>query len=242
VIPIALNGEVRDPEGDERSLCGAIAPPLVHRFKILSQPTLDGSLGLPVKGGCLAEPATPRVTELVTSGTMVCLYPDKSYKGSTAGSYTVQLAVDDDHTTVTTEPLLLTVLDDAPACLDGTYPTVGSYVLARDLPALFQAVGVDGVQAAPAIRYEWSMRRAGESAYSVVTPSTSGNDGGARFVLDPSVYGFAVGERISLRVEVLDPNGGPACEATDDRCDVASCAVQPAKTCARRATWDLELR
>jgi hypothetical protein len=135
------------------------------------------------------------------------------------------------------------VINDAPACLDGTYPTAGSYVLDRDLPTVFQAIGVDGVTPGGQLGYVWTMRRAGETAYTTVAPTAFGADGGGRFSLDPSIYGFAVGEHVSLRVDVIDPQpGGDACEPTDDRCDVESCAATVGASCPRRATWALEFR
>lgn len=245
-IPIRLLGDVADPDAARPppfSQCSTVAQALVYRFSITAQPSLGGTLGPTVGSACPTErPA--RVMELVTAGPTVCLYPDPTLSTVTPVNYAVQLTVDDGVAPpVNSDTLVIPVVTDPPACLDGTYPQAGSYVLARDAGTVFQAVAVDGSSAGPTLGYFWSMKRQGESGYTIVAPTTTGAAGGARYTLDPDLFGFAVGERVSLRVEVVDPSSGAvACEPADDRCDTASCAVAPASTCPRRATWELEYR
>ncbi len=246
-IPVQLSGEVVDPDAARPppfADCATAAGPLSYRFQILAQPTIDGTLGPANPDGSCPSARPERRTELSTTGTLVCLYPDPSLSAVTRATYSVKLVVDDGTESNHSETLVIPVIGDAPACLDGSYPQAGSYVLPRDSATVFQAVGVDSVTASPSLSYVWSIERAGETAYAIAVPATTGADGGARFALDPAVLGVAVGEHVFLRVEVVDPAGGAvACDPADEaRCEVASCVAAPATTCPRRATWELEYR
>ena len=244
-IPITLDAPAHDPEADAPlppAGCDALPPPLSYHFALVAQPDGAGATLGPAsaQGVCPAvRPATK--TELAGDALVVCLYPDPALPSGAPSSYLVAVDVSDGTNTVPSTTLMIPVIGDAPACLDGVYPAAGHYVLARTEPQVFQALGADDVTDAIALTYEWSILRGGEITRTVVSPPTSGADGGGRLALDPAVYGFAVGEQVELRVEISD-GVAASCDPALSTCEAASCAAGPGASCARAATWTLEYR
>jgi hypothetical protein len=245
-IPIALKQGVEDLEQHwtpPPPRCTESPPPLVFTWHIASRPIGSAAvLGRAANGNCPDAPVDGAI-DLVDPSDTVCLYPDPDLPTGTPSMYAIKLDVSDGTATKGSDTLPVPVIGDAPACLDGTYPVVGSYVIDRSQPMIFQAVGVDDVSAPSTLTFTWSLERPGESSYTALGAAVSAGDGGARLVFDPVALGLAVGDQLHLRVEVDDPAGpGPACDAADDRCDAASCAASSSATCPRRATWALEIR
>jgi hypothetical protein len=246
-IPITLQQGVDDPEQHwtppPPSCTDLQPPPLVYTWHILSRPTGSAAtLGRAVGGSCPDAPFDG-ATDLVDPADIVCLYPDPNLPTGTPSMYTVALDVSDGTTTKRSDSLAVPVIGDAPACLDGTYPAAGSYVVDRMQPMVFQAVGVDDVSAASTLTFTWSLERASENSYTALGAPLSAGDGGDRLVFDPVALGLAVGDQLHLRVDIDDPaEPGPNCDPVDDLCEAASCAAGSSTTCPRRATWALEIR
>ena len=240
-VPIVLTNDAVDPEASVlgAASCPTISPALTHHWLLGSQPTGQGRLGRATTTGACPSIAVDAALELDTDGTVVCLYPDPSVSAVAPSSYGITLTIDDGvpanaRSTMFTVP----VLGDAPACLVGSYPAPGSYVVSGDEPTVFQVVGADDVTSAADLAFTWSLERDG--MWQVVLAPTSGNDGGARLSLDPAVFGFSVGEHVELRVDVAETGASFTCE--DDTCLAPSCVAAPATTCPRRSTWSLEIR
>ena len=242
-VPIVLTDDAIDPESTTvgRASCAAIAPRLPHRWRLKSQPTGAGRLGRATPTGACPAVAVDGALALDTDAAVVCLYPDPTVSPVTASTYGVQLDIDDgDPANTIATTTMVSVLGDSPACLAGVYPSPGSYVVRGDQPTVFQIVGADDVTSSGDLAFTWSLEHNG--AWEVVLAATSALDGGARFALDPGSRGFAVGEHVTLRVDVTEPGTFPLCDVADDQCLVASCVAAPATTCASRATWTLEVR
>ena len=242
-VPIVLGDDAVDPEATTpgSASCSAIAPRLTHRWKLTSQPTGAGRLGRASPGGACPALAVDAALALATDATVVCLYPDPTVSPVTSSTYGVELDIDDgDPANTITTTTMVSVLGDSPACLDGVYPSPGSYVVPGDEPTVFQIVGADDTSSAGDLEFTWSLERNG--VWEVVLAATTALDGGARLSLDPGLRGFAVGEHVTLRVDVTEPGASPLCDVADDTCLVASCVAAPAITCASRATWSLEVR
>ncbi|MEO6951988.1 MAG: hypothetical protein ABI321_09260 [Polyangia bacterium] len=242
-VPIVLAEDAVDPEATTvgAASCSAVAPTLAHHWSITSQPTGAGRLGRATTTGACPAVAVDPAIELDTDITVVCLYPDPTVSSVTSSTYGIELAIDDGvlANTIVTDTMV-SVLGDSPACLGGVYPGPGSYVVSGEDPTVFQVVGADDVTSAGDLDFTWSLERNG--VWEVVLDATRGIDGGARLSLDPTTYGFAVGEHVTLRVDVTEPDATPSCDVADDSCLVASCVAAPQTTCASRATWSLEVR
>ena len=245
-IPIVLTNAAADPDASAPVMpsavdCGSLARPITYHWKLSEQPTGRGYLSSPTSDGSC--PALPdgQVTE-IDGGTLVCLYPDPALPSSKAKRYTIAVSADDELVRVEGGDADVFVIGESPACLDGAYPKVGAYVVPVDDTTEFQAIGVDDVTTSSALAYRWSLRRAGEADYAVIVDHAFGADGGGRLVFDPKQYSLTVGDVVSLRAEVTQPDAAaPMCEPNDDSCSVSSCAAN-GDTCPRRAVWTLEVR
>jgi hypothetical protein len=190
-------------------------------------------------------PATPldSALDLPDDDGVVCFYPDTSLPTGTPSDYTIRLDATDGTKVISTSNLDIFVIGDAPACMSGIYPLPGSYVLDRDMPTVFQAVGVDDVAAPSSLAFTWSIERATDTTYTSLGAETLASDGGGRLSFDPTALGLSVGDQVKLRVDIVDPANLPSpCADNDDVCMVSTCAAAPATTCPRRATWSLEIR
>jgi hypothetical protein len=247
VIPISFEGMVRDPEQSWRppppQCTNQLPAPIAYTWRIVSGPSGTGTLGHSTGGLCAPTPFKP-ATSLDDDDAVVCFYPDPGLPTGTPSVYMIELdATDGANPAIQTSVLSLGVIGDAPACLNAIYPNPGSYVVDRDTPTVFQAIGVDDVAAAATLTFTWSIERPGDSVYTPLGATTSAADDGGRLVFDPSALGLSVGDDLKLRVEVADPaNPPPTCDAADDMCVVSTCAAAPATSCPRRATWSVEVR
>jgi hypothetical protein len=245
-IPIKLPDPAIDPATSVPfpAHCGfPTTSTLTYAWSLVSQPTSAGTLGLAtVTNGASKCPATPISSGLtVDGGTTICLYPDPSVPVATPSTYGISVTVSTDVGTLPPVSIMVPVLGDAPACLDGSYPSAGSYVVPSDEATVFEVVGEDDVSPAGTLVYTWTVTRA-DGTSTVVQPATDGDDDGARLSLDPTVLGVSVGETLQLRAEVVEPGGiAPSCADSDDTCAVASC-VATSSACPTRATWTLEYR
>ncbi len=246
-IRITYDGTVEDAEQTwtpPPAGCPNRAPrPLALTWRFVGRPTAGGILG-PAPGGSCPEVPSQGADPLEgdTTLTTICLYPDPALPTGHGSPYELDLEVDDGRRQAMTDPLLVDVVGDAPACLDGVYPQAGDYVLPRDQATSFQAVGIDDVSPPSGLTYAWSLERPAQSAFVSLGPPVAADEGGARLVFDPVALGLGVGDDVRLRVEVIDPGGAaPACAVEDDTCTALSCAAAGA-SCPRRATWGIEIR
>jgi hypothetical protein len=246
-ILITLDEGVDDPEQHWAPLppgCAAALPaPLAFTWHLVDRPAgSQGTLGRAFNGACPATPDDPAI-DLPDDDTIVCLYTDAALPTASPSMYSVALDVSDGANPPINSTLTLPVVGNAPACLDGTYPEIGHYVLDRDTPSIFQTVGIDDVSDAATLAFVWSVERAGETSFVALDAPVAAADGGARLIFDPVALGFSVGDQLQLRVEVSDPNSpATACDPSDDSCLAASCVAATSTTCPRRATWSLEIR
>ena len=240
-IRIVLDSPAVNPDASAEqpdAKCGSLAKPITYHWRIESQPTMHGSLTALVNGTCAAG---AQVTEL-DAGLGVCLVPDPAIGAIGASSYVVSVIATDGVKGTEKASLQLPVIGESPACLNGVYPGAGTYVLATSETSIFQAIGVDDVDAAGALLYRWTLKRPSDAGYTIIVDYALGSDGGGRLSFDPSLYQLAVGDTVSLQVEVEQPDSdGSTCATGDDPCQVQSCAAS-ASTCPRRATWTLEMR
>ncbi len=245
-IPIVLANSAADPDASAPVMpstvdCGPLARPIKYHWKISDQPSGRGYLSRPSSDGVCPAIPDAQVTEL-DGGTLVCLYPDAALPSSKASPYTIAVSADDDLVRVPGGDAIVFVIGESPACLDGAYPEVGAYVVPVDFATDFRALGVDDVTTSSALIYRWSLRRAGEADYTVIVDHAFGADGGGRLAFDPTLYSLSVGDEVSLRAEVTQPDApAPMCAPNDDLCTVSSCAAT-GDTCPRRAVWTLEVR
>jgi hypothetical protein len=255
-IPIRLNAPVNDPEAsavqsepmtDPAGAC-AQPPKLSLVWQLTTLPNNStAKLGPPNANGTSC-PTTPTngVLVLVTDASvdLICLYVDDNLPATSPSMYGVTVSAQQGDQETTSDELMIPAIGNAPACLDGVYPVVGSYVLAGDEVTIFQAIGVDELSTDVAgLDFLWSIEGPNDTSYTPLGVPATAAEGGDRFSFDPTTLGYAVGDEVHLRVEVSDPaQPAAACAPTDDVCAAASCAAAPATTCPRRATWDIEVR
>jgi hypothetical protein len=141
-----------------------------------------------------------------------------------------------------TRELVLDIVDDSHPCIESLSPAFAGPLLV-EAPRRFAVLGVSDD------RDEYPAQVAGELGLGVATfrwsrsrPDAPGHFdaiGGveaADLVVDPAAY--APGDRFAIRVDVDDRIERQACEDDDDRCAVERDGV----TCARRMTWEVEIR
>jgi hypothetical protein len=187
------------------------------------------------------QPVSGVTLELEPSADEVGLASGVLRPGAT-GRWTVAFTARDALGKTGTKELVLDIVDDSHPCIEALSPAFAGPVLV-EAPRRFAVLGVsddrdeypaqvDGELGLGVATFRWSRSRPG-------APDDFDAIGGveaADLVVDPAAY--APGDRFAIRVDVDDRIERTDCEADDDRCAVERDGV----TCARRMTWEVEIR
>jgi hypothetical protein len=248
VITLQLNGTIADADATAANAGCTPIDKLTYTWRIKDAPsgTKPALTMYDDNNGCLPMTAGSGPTLAVpNSATQVCLWTDPMITGSLA-MYNVVLDVSDDpndpNRTVRSAVGNVVVGVDQPPCIEGTDPVAGgTYVVDRNELQEFKIDGVvddRDVFGTNKITFVWSVWRETDQTWREVPQWT-----GSTYQLDVSSFG--VGEKVSVRSEVLDGTGTrvptETCSDTTKDCVVPSCASQP-NVCHKWKTWDLELR
>jgi hypothetical protein len=251
-LPVYLDGSVMDPDAvldPAASDCNArsYSETFSYRWELTGPATSHAVVGpKPSKdsqmmgdGDCPATPAAGLGNTFVPGDNdyplAVCVYPDV---GSVASPdmYQIVLAVSDGTTEVRSNVFDAPVRADVPPCLTGAAPDPGSYVVDRNDVQRFTVTGAsDDLDPFPSsgLTFQWSIWREQDPVWRTVPDWAL-----STYELDTS--GFAVGEKLRVRVTPADRNGvRVSCDEDQSVCTTDSCLTS---MCQAWMTWDLELR
>jgi hypothetical protein len=159
------------------------------------------------------------------------------FRPNATGRWTVEITARDALNETSTKELALDIVDDGQPCIESLSPAFAGPLLV-EAPRRFAVLGVsddkdeypaqvDGELDLGVATFRWSRSRPG-------APDDFDPIGGveaADLVVDPADY--APGDRFAIRVDV-DDRVARVCDGGDDRCNVGDCA--------RRMTWEVEIR
>jgi hypothetical protein len=253
-LPLYLDGSVDDADAQLPPAAADCSPKdynetFRYRWEIVGLPPASHAVVGPKPSkdvqmlgdaDCPPSPA-PGLTTVYHPGSgdyprAACVYPDV---GSVAAPdiYQMVFAVSDGTTEVQTNVFDAPVSADVPPCLTGAAPAPGSYVVDRTEIQRFTITGAtDDLDTFPSagLTFQWSIWREQDPTWRIVPDWTLSS-----YELDTS--GFAVGEKLRVRVAPADRNGvRTPCDADQSVCTVVDSCLTP--MCQAWMTWDLELR
>jgi hypothetical protein len=165
-----------------------------------------------------------------------------TFRPDRVGRWTVAFALTDSLGTPGEALLELDIVDDRHPCIESLSPSFAGPLLVeapRRLSVLSVSddkdeypAAIDGILDLGVATFRWSRSRPG--APDVFEPI--GESEAADLVIDPALH--APGDHFAVRVDVDDRVARPACRADDDRCE----EQRPEGACARRMTWEIEIR
>jgi hypothetical protein len=164
------------------------------------------------------------------------------FRPDRVGRWTIAFALTDELETPGEKELVLDIVDDRHPCIESLSPGFAGPLLV-EAPRRFSVLSVsddkdeypaqiDGNLGLGMASFRWS--RSQPSTPEVFEPI--GGVESADLVVDPALY--APGDRFAVRVDVDDRVARPLCRADDDRCE----EQRPDGACARRMTWEVEIR
>jgi hypothetical protein len=217
-VPIEIRIEKADRDGDPARV--QVAPSVFLDSLPASSDTID-DLVVPGDG-----PTLQRFT----------------FRPDMVGRWTIIFALTDDLDTPNEEELVLDIVADRHPCIESLSPGFAGPLLV-ETPRRFSVLSVsddkdeypaqvDGNLGLGMATFRWSRSQPGSP--DVFEPV--GGVESADLVVDPTLY--APGDHFAVRVDVDDSVARPPCRPDDDRCE----EQRPEGACARRMTWEVEIR